>query len=100
MARKADGTFEKGASGNPNGRPKSNAELAEAARVFTLESLDTVLEIMRDKKQAGPTRLRAAEMLLARGWGEPTKPIAIGNADGDGKLELHFVAIRETPSEG
>jgi len=96
MARKADGTFEKGASGNPNGRPKSNAELAEAARAFTLEALDVVLEVMRSKSESGTTRLRAAEMLLARGWGEPTKPIAIGG-EGDGKLELHFVPVRDEP---
>lgn len=98
MARNANGTFVEGASGNPRGRPKSNAELAEAARDFTLEALDVVLSVMRSKSESGPTRLRAAEMLLARGWGEPTKPIAIGT-EGDGKLELHFIAMREKPTE-
>jgi len=96
MARKVDGTFAEGTSGNPRGRPKSSAELAEACREFTLESLDVVLSVMRSKSESSSTRLRAAEMLLSRGWGEPTKPIAIGT-ESDGKLELHFVPVRGDP---
>lgn len=100
MGRRANGTFAEGTSGNPAGRPKTHAELTEAAREYTVESLDVILAIMRDKKQSGATRLRAAELMLARGWGEPTKPIALGDAEGDGKLELHFVAMREKHAEG
>jgi hypothetical protein len=99
MARRANGTFAEGTSGNPAGRPQTHPELTEAARAFTVEALDVILAVMRDKKQSGATRLRAAEMMLARGWGEPTKPIALGVDEGDGKLELHFIPVREEPAK-
>ena len=66
-ARLKSGQFAPGHSGNPGGRPKDEHRVAELARSFTLEAIDTLVELMRDGKDE---RMRgtAAQALLDRGW--------------------------------
>jgi len=59
-----------GQSGNPGGRRHTCAEVVLLAREYTLESIATLVKCLKAKNEG--VRLRAAEMLLNRGWGTPT----------------------------
>lgn len=71
--------FQPGQSGNPGGRPKLDPRLRDMARAKTEEAFAVILDCLADpdKKIA----LRAAEVLLDRGYGRPTQPIS-GDEDG------------------
>lgn len=64
------GQFAPGVSGNPGGRPKDEARVAELARSYTAEAIDTLVELMRHGKD-DRVRGTAAQALLERGWGKP-----------------------------
>ena len=49
-SRLRSGKFAPGQSGNPEGRPKDEHRVAELARSYTLEAIDTLVELMRDGK--------------------------------------------------
>ena len=58
-----------GHSGNAGGRPKDEHRVAELARSYTTEAIDTLVDLMR---WANDERVRgtAAQALLDRGWGK------------------------------
>ena len=59
-----------GTSGNPGGRTKDEARVAEQARSYTAEAIDTPVTLMRngwDERVRGTI----AQALLDRGWGKP-----------------------------
>lgn len=65
--------FEKGKSGNPAGRKRTGPDelaLIEAARQMGLNALETLLH-MATHGQPDAVRIRAAEAILARGYGMP-----------------------------
>lgn len=66
--------FQPGQSGNPGGRPKQDPRIKIMAREKTEEAFAVILECLgdSDKKIA----LKAAEILLDRGWGKPTQEIS------------------------
>ena len=68
-ARLRSGQFAPGQSGNPGGRPKDEHRVAGLARSYTLEAIDTLVELMREGKDK---RMRgtAAQALIDRGWGK------------------------------
>ena len=68
-ARLKSGQFAPGQSGNPGGRPKDEHRVAELARSYTVEAIDTLVELMRDGKDER-VRGTAAQALLDRGWGK------------------------------
>ena len=78
--RLKSGQFAPGQSGNPGGRPKDEHRVAELARSYTLEAIDTLVELMRDGKDE---RIRgtAAQALLDRGWGK-AKAEVVTSAEG------------------
>ena len=78
--RLRSGQFAPGQSGNPGGRPKDEHRVAELARSYTLEAIDTLVELMRDGKDE---RIRgtAAQALLDRGWGK-AKAEVVTSAEG------------------
>ena len=64
------GQFAPGVSGNPGGRPKNEARVAVLARSYTIEAIDTLVELMRHGKD-DRVRGTAAHAPLNRGWGKP-----------------------------
>ena len=71
------GQFQPGQSGNPGGKPKAIIEVTAAARQRTLEAIETLTTIMRDKKATSSARVSAAIALLERGWGKAPQSISI-----------------------
>ena len=76
-ARLRSGQFAPGQSGNPGGRPKDEHRVAELARSYTLEAIDTLVELMRE---GNDERIRgtAAQALLDRGWGKAKVEVVAG----------------------
>ena len=72
--RNPNGQFVVGYTGNAGGRPKDEHKIAELARGYTLEALDTLVELMRHSKNER-VRGTAAQTLLERGWGKPKQEI-------------------------
>ena len=68
-SRSASGQFPKGQSGNPGGRPRDEQKVAELARSYTKEAIETLAELMRSSHD-GRVRGTAAQALLDRGWGK------------------------------
>ena len=69
-SRSANGQFPKGQSGNPGGRPRDEQKVAELARSYTTEAIETLVELMRSGNDER-VRGTAAQALLDRGWGKP-----------------------------
>jgi hypothetical protein len=47
--RKENGQFKRGFSGNPGGRPKDEYKVAELARSYTVEAVETLVDLMRHR---------------------------------------------------
>ena len=56
--------------GNAGGRPRDEHKVAELARSYTTEAIDTLVDLMRHGKD-DRVRGTAAQALLERGWGKP-----------------------------
>ena len=65
--RTPNGTFQKGASGNPGGRPKKAEEVRELAKDMSMKAMATVIKIMNDDEQKTADRLAAARVILSAG---------------------------------
>lgn len=95
------GQFKKGESGNPNGRPKKLPELDKLLADVLGEEKDgitaaeAILKALRAKATKGD--IRAAEVLLDRGWGKAKQSMDITS---DGKqIELPpFMKSNESES--
>lgn len=79
--------FEKGASGNPGGRPKKGNPAQMAARKYMEPAIQKLVEALSDDKTEN--RIKAAEALLNRGFGKPTEFHEITGEDG-GPIENTF----------
>jgi Family of unknown function (DUF5681) len=73
--------FEKGKSGNPGGRPKVVGEVQALAREYTKEAVETLRDILLDKKAPPAARVAAANSILDRGYGRPSQTINPGGRD-------------------
>lgn len=69
--RTVKGTFAKGVSGNPGGRPKQDTNLRDLARAHTAEAIATLVQIMQNRKATATARIHACVVLLDRGYGRP-----------------------------
>jgi hypothetical protein len=87
--------FQKGQSGCPTGKPPIIAELRELARKHTKESVETLVEVMRDVKASATARVSAASHLLDRGWGRPQISV---DCTGAGILQV-ITGILRAPDE-
>lgn len=59
-------------AGTPN---RATASIREVARKYTGAALTTLDGIMRDPKEQAVARIRAAEILLDRGYGKPAQAV-------------------------
>ena len=73
--RDGAGRFQKGHSGNAGGRPKNEHKVADLARSYTTEAIDTLVVLMRTGKDER-VRGTAAQALLDRGWGKAKVEVA------------------------
>ena len=84
--RDKSGRFLKGYSGNAGGRPRDEHNIAELARSYSTEAIDTLVDLMRSAKD-DRVRGTAAQALLDRGFGKPKVEIQNTNADFRDALE-------------
>ena len=95
-SRLKSGQFAPGQSGNPGGRPKDEHRVAELARSYTVEAIETLVDLMRHGKDER-VRGTAAQALLDRGWGK-AKVEVVSSGEG-GYLELLRAVNEQIKSE-
>lgn len=66
--------------------------IVNLARTHTINAVKTMVALMMDKEQAGTVRLRAAEILIERGYGKSPVALYISANDGD-KAGVHGQSI-------
>ena len=95
VMRNASGQFVKGFTGNAGGRPRDEHKVAELARSYTTEAIDTLVDLMRHGKD-DRVRGTAAQALLERGWGKPRVEVATTHkSDSESFIEaLQEVAVK------
>lgn len=85
------GTFKKGQSGNPGGRPKDVGEVKDLARKHTKDAVERLVHWLHsDNPKAS---VSAASVLLDRGWGKAAQSVAHTGPDGEGPVK-HIVETR------
>ena len=94
--RKENGQFKQGFSGNPGGRPKDEYKVAELARSYTVEAVETLVDLMRHSRD-DRVRGTASQALLDRGWGK-AKVEVVSSGEG-GYLELLRAVNEQIKSE-
>lgn len=81
--------FQPGQSGNPSGRPKMPEELRDAFRAHAPQALATLADVMNNGERDSD-RVKASEIILARGYGQPTQQI---DATLEGALQVINVGL-------
>jgi hypothetical protein len=79
--RDNSGKFLAGHSGNPGGRPKDEYRVAELARSYTVEAVETLVDLMRHRGRDDRVRGTASQALLDRGWGKAKVEVATSPAE-------------------
>ncbi len=70
-----------GQSGNPKGMEPGVGHVRELARQHTEESVEKLVEIMRDENAPPSAQGAAANSLLDRGWGRPDQSVTVDNGE-------------------
>lgn len=84
VERNADGTFQKGVSGNPSGRPKrtpAEQQAIDRMKEITPEAVEVVYDILKGEKTTVYAKLQAAELILNRAMGRPETYLRVETAD-------------------
>lgn len=83
------GKFAPGQTGNPGGRPKLPEELKEAFKALAPEALKTLAHVMANADRDSD-RVKAAEVILDRGYGKATQHI---DANVESQIQVINVGI-------
>jgi hypothetical protein len=92
--------FKKGESGNPAGSKPRDPELQALAREYSVPALRRIISIMESPATEDDTALRAAGMIIDRGYGKVPQKIEAERYDVMTELELrkrladHLAVIR------
>jgi hypothetical protein len=62
---------------NAGGRPKAELEVIALAREQTTNAIKRLVQIMNDEAAPAGARVRAAEVILERGWGRPSQDVRL-----------------------
>jgi len=84
VERNADGTFLKGVSGNPSGRPKrtpAEQQAIDRMKEITPEAVEVVYGILTAENTTVYAKLQAAELILNRAMGRPETYLRVEAAD-------------------
>ena len=87
--------WQKGQSGNPGGRKRTNPEVREMAEAACPDAIKRVISFLEDSDPK--IAMMAANILLDRGLGKPVQAMEHGGPGGEG-LEVvirNFVLPRE-----
>jgi hypothetical protein len=88
--RKRGNPWPKGVSGNPGGRPVLPKELKIMCQGKAADAMRVALEILNDADQPAAARLKAADIILDRGYGTPTQTID-ADIKGDSSIKVTYV---------
>ena len=80
--------FEKGKSGNPNGRPKTTEEFKRKLKEGTVDALEEILDIMSNGEKDND-RLAAAKIVLDKALGTNYKLF-----ENDGEVEDNEITVK------
>lgn len=80
--------FEKGKSGNPNGRPKTTEEFKRKLKEGTVDALEEILYIMSNGEKDND-RLAAAKIVLDKALGTNYKLF-----ENDGEVEDNEITVK------
>ena len=87
----------KGQSGNPHGRSKKYAEITKLAQSYSVEAMERLVEIMKNKKAANLS-LKACEIILDRAFGRV--PYAVTGEGGEGPVKIAYEVSWRHSDEG
>lgn len=92
QGRDEKGRFTSGNKGG--GRPRVPEELRSAFQKFSSDALDVLVEIMSSPGAKDADRIRAAEVILDRGWGKAPQSVDL-ETGGTLRLELIDEILRD-----
>lgn len=79
VSRDNRGRFTKG--NKSGGRPKIPDDIKEMCKALTPKAIETAKTIMLDEEAKDADRLRAAEIILDRGYGKPAQSVNVETND-------------------
>jgi len=80
--KRRGGSFKKGQSGNPSGRPKLTLEFKLRIKELSPKALDTLEDVLTNPDYPAPSRVKAAETILAYAEGRPTERVELSGPGG------------------
>ena len=75
VKRDNKGRFVKGQSGNKQGRQKIPEDIKQAFRSLAPDCCRVLCSIVNDESARHADRIKAAEVILDRGWGKPVQSV-------------------------